>query len=228
MFMPLLVALLLPAAEPNEAEKLFRDMEKKITSAKTLECDFETTMEGGPGFKLGGKGSLTLAEGNKCHIEGSIDENGKVIKGMFTSDGKSMQGVQDGKVQPKMDTPKEFEAAIRAAISRTGVFVLGFQPLDLGEKEFKIDEAFKVSDFKLGKKEKIGEREAQEIQYALNVKGPKEPLAVSVWLDTKTNLPLKRVMTATMGTEKFTFTETCPKLILDPKIDAKKFELPKE
>jgi len=41
-------------------------------------------------------------------------------------------------------------------------------------------------------------------------------------------LPLKRVITIPLGGDTVTFTETCSKLTLDPKVDAKKFEFPKE
>jgi outer membrane lipoprotein-sorting protein len=228
MLMPLVVLLLLPAAEPNEAEKLFRDMEKKITSAKTLECDFETTLEGGAEFKMTGKGSLTLAEGNKCRMELNGEAMGKTFKGTVTSDGTNLQSAEDGKVQPKVDTPKQLGDLLRAGITRAGVLstiVLRGDPM---AKEFKIDEVFKVSDFKLGKKEKIGAAEAQEIQYALNGTGMDTPMTVSVWVDTKTNLPLKRVMSTTLMGNKIMSTETCPKMTLDPKVDPKKFELPKE
>ncbi len=44
----------------------------------------------------------------------------------------------------------------------------------------------------------------------------------------KTNLPLKRIMTTKVDKDTLTITETWSKLTLDPKIDAKKFELPKE
>ena len=49
-----------------------------------------------------------------------------------------------------------------------------------------------------------------------------------MWIDTKTNLPLKRAIMTQKGDDKFTVTETYTKLKLDEKIDPKMFELPKE
>ena len=80
----------------------------------------------------------------------------------------------------------------------------------------------------MARKRKSGDKEAQEGQYVLTIGKEKVTLASSVWLDTKTNLPLKRVMTATIDKVNITLTESCSKLILDPKVDPKKFELPKE
>jgi outer membrane lipoprotein-sorting protein len=221
-------------AEPNDAEKLFRDMEKKIASSKTLECDFEAKVAG-TGKKASIKASLTLGEGNKFHFEsngeadGSVFKDGGVFKLVVISDGKKSQVALNGEVQGKHDNPKHGGEVIRASITRAGAFTPFFLvaagPVD---EEFKIDEQFAVSDFKLGKKEKIGDREAQEIQYLLTPKGLKESMSVNVWIDTKTILPLKRVITVPLGGDTLTFTETCSKLTLDPKVDAKKFEFPKE
>jgi hypothetical protein len=85
MLFPMVVILALHA-EPNEAEKLFRDMEKKVTSAKSLECEFEAKMEGGPKM-LGVKGTLALAEGNKCLLDIKGEEGGEAHTARMTSDG---------------------------------------------------------------------------------------------------------------------------------------------
>ena len=60
------------------------------------------------------------------------------------------------------------------------------------------------------------------------MKGSKDSWAVSVRLATKTNLPLKRVISASLPGGKIVLTETFSKMTLDPKFDAKKFDLPKE
>ena len=78
------------AAEPNEAEKLFRDMEKKVAAAKTLECVFETKVDGDLRAQMSLKGSVTLGEGDKCYAEVSGEGSGKAFKGSFTSDGMKM------------------------------------------------------------------------------------------------------------------------------------------
>jgi outer membrane lipoprotein-sorting protein len=228
MLVPLVLVLALHA-EPNEAEKLFRDMEKKVTSAKSLECALEGKISGANNLSI--KGSLAFEEGNKTHLEMNNDFAGKATTYTIISDGTKMQASVDGKSQGKQDTPKELGEARKVMFARAGLLVPFFSfsagPPDKADKELKVDDLFKVADFKLGKKEKIGDHEAQEIQYTLTTKTTKEPLTVHLWIDTKTNLPLKRVFTVPMGDNKGTMTETYSKLILDGKIDPKKFELPK-
>lgn len=231
MLVPLVLALALHA-EPNEAEKLFRDMEKKVTSAKSAECVMEGKMEAmNKTFSV--KGSLAFTEGNKACVEMSSDIDGKVTHFTIISDGTKMRAGGDGKFQEKQDAPKGFIEKGQAMFAAAGLLMPFFTvgSVSSSEKpnqEPKVDDLFKVSDFKLGKKEKIDGHEAQEIQYTLTPKITKERYMVHLWIDTKTNLPLKRVFTAQMdGNKGGTFTENYSKLVLDGKIDPKKFELPK-
>jgi outer membrane lipoprotein-sorting protein len=132
---------------------------------------------------------------------------------------------------PASDMPKNAGAKTLTAVARAGVFasVMLVSVARTGEKPVEVDvnEQLKLSDFKLGKKEKVGDSEAQVIDYTLTVKGEKEPMQCSVWVDTKTNLPLKRVLRGKEGTEKATVTETYSKFTVDGKVDPKSFELPK-
>jgi hypothetical protein len=78
---PAFSLLLLPllAAEPDEAEALFRAMEKKLADAKTLQVTFEartSTVSHADTDKpepkpeqIDYKGAVYLAPGNKAHIE---------------------------------------------------------------------------------------------------------------------------------------------------------------
>ena len=54
--------------------------------------------------------------------------------------------------------------------------------------KFDKDKVVTVSDFKLGKKEKVGDKEAQAVEYQVGLGGKKFP--ATVWIDLKTNLPL--------------------------------------
>ena len=55
--------------------------------------------------------------------------------------------------------------------------------------------------------------------------GVKDPIPVSLWIGTNTTLPVKRVLVATNGSEKITFTETYSKFTPDAKVDPKTFEI---
>ncbi len=85
---------------------------------------------------------------------------------------------------------------------------------------------YKVSEFKMGKKEPIGGHEAQAIHYRLTVDFRKsESMDVMLWLDAKTNLPLKREIRPLTEQEAGVLNETYSKVTLDGKLDPKLFEL---
>jgi outer membrane lipoprotein-sorting protein len=228
MLISLVLVMALHAEEKNEAEVLFGQMEMKLLNAKTTETDFEAKFERG---RMGGsfKGELLLGEGNKLRFEMSGELGGKMAKSTRVSDGAKMVIMESDKPTVTKDAVNVQNDILRAGLARTGpgaLLFFGFMkelPAD-----FKADEHFKVSDFKLGKKEKVGEKEAQIVEYQLAMKGIPEKFAVQVWVDTKSNLPLKRELTLKFGESKFAISETYPKVELDGKIDSKKFELPKE
>jgi len=232
MLAPLVLLLVVPGADKDDAEKLFRQMEAKLMKAKTVDCAFDAKVEADKTGTL--KGAVLLGEGNKVRIEMSNESGGMKGEETVISDGTKSKASDKGALTT--DVPKWLGEAVRAAVARCGVAllsVLGPRPADpekeFPEKEFKIDEHFQVSDFKLGKKEMVNKQEAQAVQYTLTLKKPKkEKIEVSVWIDPKTQLPLKRVLTGTLDGKKMTITETYTKMEIDGKIDPKQFELPKE
>ena len=94
----LVISLLLPALvqEPNEAEKLFRKMEKQFVSASTLQFQFETLLEGGleKGAKVRGTfavayanlGSVLLQQGRTrdamTHLEKAVQLNPQNVEAL--------------------------------------------------------------------------------------------------------------------------------------------------
>jgi outer membrane lipoprotein-sorting protein len=229
MLVPLMLLALLPGADKDDAEKLFREMEAKVAKAKTLDCAFDGALETDQKGTM--KGTLLAGEGNKVRMEMSADLGGMKRKFMVVSDGAKSKAAGDGvPAQPAKDTPKWLGEAVRVGIGRGGVMpVMMATGPGRDEKEFKVDDHFQVGDFKLGKKEMVDNREAQVVQYTLTMKQPKEEkIEASVWIDTKTHLPLKHVFTGTMDGRKVMMTETFTKFEVDGKIDAKQFELPKD
>jgi outer membrane lipoprotein-sorting protein len=216
MLSPLVLLVLLPGAEPNEAEQLFRQMEAKVIKAKTVECAFDAKVEADKTGTI--KGTLLLGEGKKCRMEMGIEFGGMKEKFTMISDGTKMKAVIDGKPTPAEDANLGYVKEMRAAV----VHGVAFTSWSTG---LPVPVYFRASDFKLGKKEMVDKQEAQVVQYTLThpLLRPKQEAKydVTVWIDTKTQLPLKRVFNGTM-------TETYTKLEVDGKIDAKQFELPKE
>ena len=97
-------------------------------------------------------------------------------------------------------------------------------PEPFANPDFDLKEGFSVSGFKLGPKERIGEGKARRVDYTLAVKGNEGTFPVSLWIDLKTGLPVKRQVGT--GVAKVWYTETY-QVKLNDKLDPKTFELPK-
>jgi outer membrane lipoprotein-sorting protein len=230
-FVIVCVAIPALAQEGKEAEKLFRTFEKKLAAAKAVRIALEGTaagIEDVPGV-IKYKGTMVIADGNKARFEMEVEMEGKKQKSRIFSDGTKMVGHLFEDNGPPRNTPKKFfEETI--IFFKHGGPVAGhvFSGEGAGVRSVA---TFKASAFKLGTKEKIGKREAQVVEYKLTlVNAPKEEAKLSLseklWLDVETSLPLKRVFTGKLKKE-FTYSENYPEFALDPKLDAKLFELPK-
>jgi outer membrane lipoprotein-sorting protein len=227
VLLALAVGLLLAADVPkddgpkNEAGRMFRTMEEKLATAKALECRFEIKMD-----PMSYKGSLFLAEGNKARLE--INEATKEwpMRCRIVSDGTRLSYQDNGLDHANVShTPKDFNRDILTWVARPGVFLPQAPLPDVRADDAK--DRFPVSDFKLGNKEKVGEWEAQRLEYRLAVKGQESNYLVVIWLDLKTGLPLKRMVSPWGAKERLVLVETYTKLMLEPKVDTKNFDLPK-
>jgi outer membrane lipoprotein-sorting protein len=212
------------AAEQNEAEKLFHTMEEKVHAAKTLQVRFDLDITDALGKKGNVKGALILGEGDKYRAEVEGKLFGQAVKGVDVSDGANRKLAGD---PPPPDTaaasPKGAGAYFRAALPREGFF-LG--SLEMERRNDRPPDQFQLSDFRLANKEKIGERDAQAIQYTMRFKGAGDPLSMKLWLDAETNLPVKLAVTGGKSDWK-DLTETYGEFTIDADVDAKSFELPK-
>jgi len=213
------IALILPQ-EKNEAEDLFKKMEEKLAKAKTVQLKLSGEMQP---MKLGLTGELLFDEAGKLRMELEGKAGPDLMKALMLSDGKKLRLESNDKKDPKQfEVPETLGKLARACFARAG-FVGTLDALD-NDRDVKLepDAQFAPKEFKLGAKEKVGEREAQAVDYKLAKEGHPESV-VTVWIDKETLLPLKR--TVKMG--GMALTETYSGLKLDEKIDAAKFELPK-
>jgi outer membrane lipoprotein-sorting protein len=211
------------AAQENEAEKLFRAMEKKVRAANSLEAAIEGDVKDAK-FK----GKLLVGDGNRFRLETEADVDGNKHHHMLASDGKVVYS--KGVSSASWPARPENADRMRAFFARGGLVACG-DCLDPESGVADLDKAFAPADFKLGAKEKIGGKDAQLIECTLTVAkkgGKSETVKMAVWIDTQTQLPLKRRLDAKEGKEMaVTVSETYTTFTLDAKIDAKAFELPK-
>jgi len=178
-----LFVLAVPAfGQENEAEKLYRAMEKKVQPAKSLKVVWETeVLEGGKGGKSEKvKGVGHLAEGNKTRFEIEGTFTGIAMKSLLVSDGKQMIVKQtvDGKKEEPNGGPRATPASLNinaAAILTRASALQSSSWIGFGDPGAfdAIDKKLPASAFKLGPKERIGERETQVVEFIVEM-GPDE------------------------------------------------------
>ena len=219
VFLVLAIATLLPQ-EKNEAEELFKKMEEKLVKAKTVHLKLEGSMEP-MDFKI--TGELWLGEGGRVRMDLEGKSGDMVRSVSMVSDGTTVNTSSDDR-KKSFKAPESFGKLVRTCIARAGF--LGTVDTTDSETEAGTEpgEGFTVSEFKMGAKEKVGERSAQGLEFTVTKKKKKDTAAITLWIDVETQLPLKR--TLKLGGRSL--TESYSGLKLDEKIDAAKFEPPKD
>jgi outer membrane lipoprotein-sorting protein len=216
-------------------QELFRAMEKKIRSAKSLHLEFEADFAG-DGRQVVMKGTVYHAVGNKGRMEIETNLIDKQDQWLFVSDGKSLYSKVDGivKIDSKPAGLNDVDRSTPGLIARVGVvggmFIAASDPVaQAAEKKqpFDIDKTALVKNFWLGMKLKVDQREVQVVEYQIVLQSGKEPLKASVWIDTQTQMPLKRTLTGKVLGGEMSITETYSAFTVDGKLDPKLFEIPK-
>src|SRR6266404_1783401 len=131
LLMPLALLTWPVAAQENDAEKQFRQMEKKLHAAKSVQLHFEANITGADARKWHLKGSLILGEGDKLRAEAEGALFGEEAAFTLVSDGTDMKSVGYTKTpgQPKQVTneteksPKGIGTFLRTELPRNGFFL---------------------------------------------------------------------------------------------------------
>lgn len=230
-------ALAAPAlAQGNEAETLFRGMEKKLRGAKAFEVAFD--------YQLGtrkAKGELLVTRENQVRLKvsGAFEESKASFE--LISDGKKVktkgakfyvmsngQPVVEPGGESEWPTTKNFQALLSGTLSRGGMWLMvQIMPYVKGEETDDVDTLkLKAYEFKLAGMEKVGATEAKVVHYRCgNGDGCPDDAEVTLWIDAKTMLPLKRSFVLKKDGPRV--VENYQEFRLEPKIDAKAFALPK-
>lgn len=220
----LLIALSFTLADDDAAaKKLVNSVEKKVASAKSLKVEFTAELkEAERGFTI--KGKVLIAKGNKLNLNASMKMGDNENKMTAISDGKDVALTQRGmtKTDP---VPEKYTQRIQKMMGSIGPAMTMFTAVRSPSSKSKV-RLYEASDFKLGKAEKLGKRETKVLNYKLT-RGTQQ-LQVKVWIDAKTNLPVKRVIRP-LGEEakRGGYIEEMTTYTLNPKVDDKAFKLPK-
>jgi len=231
MWLSLAAVILTAGAGENMAEAQFKKMEEQVLKCKSLQMDIDIVAGPEKEAFMAMKGRMLVAAGNKIRMELDGEVRKEKDQMLMVSDGTKMSMGNSKRPGKEQDTTKHLTQISLASYSRGGIIASLFKARAGGPdgkpKAFDIDKDMAISDLKLGKKETVGEREAQAIEYKLALEAGGDSLAMTVWIDVKTNLPIKRVSLMKEGNMTITITESYAKTVLDGKIDEKEFALPK-
>jgi outer membrane lipoprotein-sorting protein len=210
----------------DEAQQLCLGMEKRIMDAKTLHIAFAMTVEvDDQRGEL--RGNLWLGDGNKTRIEinGTVP-GGKTLEMKMVCDGDKMVTQTSGQPsRPPRDPPKTVGEITRGTIARAGIFAGIFYSVP-DKEEPKLDDLFQLTDFKMGNRQKIGAMEKLAFEYKIAFRGAKERGLITVWMETPSMLPSKRIFTINDTTHKVRIMESYGEFQVDSKLDLKTFDLP--
>jgi outer membrane lipoprotein-sorting protein len=211
----------------DKAEKLFEAMETNLSKAKAQKLVFEINSRDHRG-PLSLKGTLILANGNRLRLVFQGLNGDRPSKVTWVSDGKTMaiqteiEGRTAKDARPAPDQLGEFLAGtlVRASLM-SGIN---------GAANRKLPDisALKPASFKMVGKEKIGDKDANVIAFQMLTPGAGNLMKCKVWLDPKTNLPLKRSLEVSRdGEELLRIAESDSEWELDPALAEDAFALPK-
>ena len=190
-------------AQDNDAEKLYRAMEKKLLEAKAVQ--FKVTGEiktANRELDSSYKGTVLLGQDNKVRVKLSGDFGGDARSYSLVSNGKQLKRILGSMEETTADTPKHLRRYLLFFMNRTGLLVtLQGAPLTLGFADMPPEDYFKGADrdraavwaFKVAATKKWQGGEAKVVTFRY---GPRdeEGLPVTVWIDAKTSLPVKFII----------------------------------
>jgi outer membrane lipoprotein-sorting protein len=223
-----LLAGVAPArAQDAEAEKLVRALEGKVREAKGLKVTFALDGDLGKDRSVQAIGSTLVVAGNKARLDFKVKEGAEAVQMLILADGKNtltiVNGKKEGKLAPVGAALTEVTTQV---LARGGVFAWMEAGPSAAEAAADIDKLMPASDFKLGKKETVSGRECQVVTYTLSwLKRP--DIRVTLWLSTRTGLPVKRELKGNAGGMAYEVTEDYAEFAVNPPANAKLFELPK-
>jgi outer membrane lipoprotein-sorting protein len=230
------------SAQDADAEKIYRDLEKRILAAKAHQV--ETSYAFG---KQKAKTEMVITQDNKFRmkITGQLQEKPK-SSFELVSDGEDLKStgaslsvmpsglpsIQAGG-KSEWPTPMNFHETVSVINVRAGAWysVFGMPYLATGGFGEKLDadgrgSKIQAYNFKLLADEKIGDQDAKVITYRFgDGSAGRDNADIKLWIGAKSQLPLKR--TFVMESQSISVTETYLQFKLDPKLDAKHFDFAK-
>jgi outer membrane lipoprotein-sorting protein len=220
------LALAAPAsAQDAEAEKLFRQVEKKLAAAKTIKVAFDGDLTWSGKVVISFTGKLAVGDGDKFFVETTRSGLGNKEHTVLVSDGEKV--VEKDLVHMKLttrDRPRNLGAYLRGAMVRAGLVMS--MDMDAPAPRPKAEEYWKTTNFKLADKEIIDKIPTQAIDFPVAWDKTKTA-KVRLWIDPKNSLPVRLRLTREQDGASLQLTENYREFLVDGKLEDNQFELPK-
>jgi outer membrane lipoprotein-sorting protein len=213
-------------AQEGEAEKLFRQVDKKLTSAKTIKVAFDGELGWSGKVVISFKGTLLVGEGDKFFVETERSGLGDKERTLLVGDGVKVVEKNLTKPQPTTkESPKNLGAYIRGALVRSGLEMS--VDLQAPTPRPKAEDYWKTGNFKFVERDKNDNPQTQAIDFTLTWDQTKTA-NMRLWIDLNTKLPVKLQLTRDQDGGSLVLIEYYREFtVSDDKVDAKQFELPK-
>jgi len=214
----LLAAALILMQEGRAPKDYFRTMEQALVKAKTLHITFEVEPSRG---KTTYRGEILLANENRCRFQVETITDKFTIHQSAISDGATVVWQTERNPVIPFKTPPTMGTLLRTRLARAGPYAAFESTRHEGRANEDPETSLPIEGIKFGAKEKVGEREAQVLEYKI----PGQVVTdVTVWIDRETRLPLKCITKFNTLVTRITYLT----FLVDEKIDPAKFEIPKE
>ncbi len=220
--------------KPVTADEWFQQMEAKLVNAETVQCKWRSVM----GTEIIEIGDLYMQQPNQFRLERlwTYTQQKRQETHKLICDGKQMFAglFQNGKPVDDLASVDKVRPPLRKNLlicaSRPGLMVpfLPIPDAPKGKNPFEAQDAkevYPVNNFRLGKDIKMGDQTIKVLHYDCEVPALRETFKVTVWMDSDTNLPLKRELGVGNQIVRF-ITETYSDWVIGGKIDPDRFEVP--
>jgi outer membrane lipoprotein-sorting protein len=211
-----------PAQEVDKAAKeLLAKIEEKYAKAKSIKIKGRVDIAGNEKFIVETEATFKGDKFTLVH-RAKRDKEEKTVT--MVSDGADLVFTKDGTTK-RLDGKGQGTGLV-TAFSRVGLVALYLFGEIVDGKDVAVKDLFTASEAKLGKDEKVGDKLCKVLTYTVTMKGDKDVVAVTLWLDGDTLAPVKRTFKSDRDPD--TAVETWSEFAFDAEIKDDVFVLPRE
>ncbi|MFO0966877.1 MAG: hypothetical protein U0793_14990 [Gemmataceae bacterium] len=222
----LTLALLTAVAHAQEGTEVgvrLDTLSGRLKEAKAVKVVFAATLKADDKQVGSAEGEVMVAKGNKARVQMKTVIDGKSEQLLLIADGKDKQLIVDGRAQNELLEPN-LTANLHAVFRKSGLMHAILLPLD-DKAPPDLDKILKISKDKFIGITKEEKRSVYKCEYVLGALD--KEFNVELWLDNRTQLPLKRVLRSMDGGKSVVIEETT-RFEIDPPLAKDIFELKKD